>query len=438
MGRGRSVAWCTAAALVVAGCEEQTPTGIGGDIAAEPVTVELELTWSDFGSNLVVLGGYGAPFQLGTGVVATQHGDSMTVIDARTLARFRGYPRQATVRDSTGASRPDSMLTFVGGRVAVHFDTIASTNSGPVTLALGALQDEWDPRSASWTAALDTVNDRRLWTEAGAGPVIDLGTAEWDPAVSDSILISLDSTEIALWADTTDLSRGARLDLVTHGPRVLVRDIGLRLDARPSINPDTVVVLDVGRQALTFIYDPIPPPPADGMRVGGAPSWRTILDVKVPGQLTGPPSFCSVVTCPHVIEASQVSFAALVLTSRASETAFQPTDSIGFDVRPVLRRSALPKAPLGESLIGDFLGRRVAPEAFGAVPGEVIEIPVTPFIRALLEGPGSSGFDPPTTLALLSALEPITIAFASFDGPGSAGEPRLRLVLTIGPPVELP
>lgn len=412
--------------------------GIGGNIAAEPVTVEVELAWSDFGSNLEVLGGYGAPAQLGTGVLASRYGDSINAIDARTLARFGPYPRQATVPDSTGASRPDSMLTFVGGRVAVRFDTIASTNTGPVTLALGALQDEWHPASASWTAALDTVNDQRLWTESGAGPVIDLGTAEWDPAAGDSVLFQLDSAEVALWADTTDATRGVRLELVTPGPRVHVRAVGLRLDAQPSINPDTTVVLAVGAQAVTFIYDPVPQPPANGMRVGGAPSWRTILDVALPAQLTGPPSFCSLVGCPHVLEAAQVSFAALVLTSRVSEPAFQPTDSIGFDVRPVLQRSALPKAPLGESLIGELFGRRVAPEAFGSTPGERIEIPVTPFVRAQLVGPGPSGIDPPNTLALLSAFEPLSIAFASFEGPGSAGEPRLRLVLTIGPPVELP
>ena len=262
--------------------------------------------------------------------------------------------------------------------------------------------------------------------------------ADWDRAAGDSVLFQLDSAEVALWADTTDATRGVRIDLVTPGHRLHVRSVALRLDAQPSINPDTAVVLTVGSRAVTFVYDPFPQAPTEGMRVGGAPSWRTVLDVALPEELTGPPSFCAVVACPHALKASQVSSAALVLTSRASEPAFQPTDTIGFDVRPVLKRSALPKAPLGQSLVGTLFGRRVGPDAFGSLPGEVIEIPITSFVRTLLEGPGRDGIDPPRTLALLSAFEPISIAFASFEGPGAVGEPRLRLVLTIGPPVELP
>ena len=62
---------------------------------------------------------------------------------------------------------------------------------------------------------------------------------------------------------------------------------------------------------------------------------------------------------------------------------------------------------------------------------------MTLFVRELVAGP-VDGVTPPNTLALLSVLEPLSIAFASFEGPGGAGEPRLRLVLTIGSAVELP
>jgi hypothetical protein len=174
------------------------------------------------------------------------------------------------------------------------------------------------------------------------------------------------------------------------------------------------------------------------MRIGGAPSWRTVLDVALPTELNGPPEFCAAVGCPHTLEFGQISFAALVLTSRMTEAAFQPTDSIGLDVRTVLLRAALPKAPLGPSLIAAFLGRQVSPDAFGSQAGERIEIPITSFVRALVVGDDGSGRVPSNTLALLSVFEPISIAFASFHGPGGADEPRLRLVLTIGPAVELP
>jgi hypothetical protein len=98
----------------------------------------------------------------------------------------------------------------------------------------------------------------------------------------------------------------------------------------------------------------------------------------------------------------------------------------------------MPKAPLGSSLIGTSLGRRVAGAAFGSQPGARFEVPITSFLRALVVGQDESGRVAPNTLALLSAIEPSTITFASFVGPGATGEPVLRLVLTIGPPVELP
>ncbi len=126
-----------------------------------------------------------------------------------------------------------------------------------------------------------------------------------------------------------------------------------------------------------------------------------------------------------------------MLRSRATSEAFQPTDSVGLDVRPVLLRSALPKSPLGNSLIG-LPGFRVSPGAFGAEEGTEIEIPVTGFIRSLLLGVTPEGGEPSNTLALLSVVEPVSIAFASFQGPGTEGAPILKLVVTVGEEVQLP
>ncbi len=195
--------------------------------------------------------------------------------------------------------------------------------------------------------------------------------------------------------------------------------------------------MGTGVQETTFVYDPEPPVPTD-VRIGGTPSWRTVLDVGLPAQLAGPPQLCAVVSCPLALDATQISFAALVLTSQASDPAFQPTDSVSLDVRAVLSRSALPKSPLGPSFIDNFLGRRVAGEAFSSQPGQEIEVPITTFVRELVAGETEDGQVPPNTLALLSVFEPLSIAYASFVGPNAVGEPRLRFVLTIGPAVELP
>ena len=146
---------------------------------------------------------------------------------------------------------------------------------------------------------------------------------------------------------------------------------------------------------------------------------------------------CAAVTCPLTLTPDQISYAALVLKGSNSSPAFQPSDSLGVDLRPVYQRSAMPKAPLGPSLLGP-LGKKIAPGLFGADAGQEVEFPITNFVRALVAGDSIRGFPPPNTLALLSVFEPASLTFASFFGPGSPGAPVLKLIITAGPTVELP
>ena len=422
-------------ALGVVACEEQTPTSLDDALLPEePITLELHVPWEDFASNLEVIGGYGSPSELGTGVLANSFAGTL---DARTLLRFAAYPTSVLVRDTTGTTRTDSSLTYIGGRLVAFLDTIASTNEGPVLLSLGAIQHEWDVSTVTWTTAVDTINDRRLWPEEGAGPVVPLGTAEWDPATGDSVWFELDSAQIAAWGDTLDASRGARIDLLTEGARIQIATAVLRLNTRPSLNPDSTFFLVAPREEISFVYNPFPEPPPDGIRVGGAPAWRTVLDVRLPMQLNGPEALCAEVSCPVTLHASELNYAALVFRTRRTQEAFQPTDTVAIDVRPVLSRAALPKAPLGNSLVG-FVGRLIGPEFFGEQAGQDVEIPITIFAQNLISGTDAAGFEPPRTLALLSVFEPVSIAFASFHGPGDENAPFLRLIVTIGRSVELP
>ena len=422
-------------ALGVVACEEQSPTSLDPTLLPpEPITVELRIPWEDFASNLEVIGGFGILAALGTGVLAKSFAGTH---DARTILRFEAYPTELQVRDTTGTTRNDDSLTFIGGRVVAFLDTIASTNEGPVLLGLGAIQNEWDVRTVTWTTAVDTINDQRSWPEAGAGPVAPLATAEWDPTTGDSVSFELDSAQVALWADASDESRGARIELLTAGERIQIAGVVLRLNTRPSLNPDSTFFVNVRRQDITFVYNPFPEPPTDGIRVGGAPAWRTILDVRMPAQLNGPQALCAVVQCPVTLHASELNYAALVLRTRRTEGAFQPTDTVGIDVRPVLSRETLPKAPLGASLLG-LAGRLIGPEFFGDQAEQDVEIPITTFARNLLIGADEAGLEPSETLALLSLLEPVSIAFASFHGPGSEGAPFLKLIVTVGRSVELP
>lgn len=420
----------------VAACSELTPTSIGGDVLpGEPITLGIELPWEDFGSDLVVLGGYGAPSDIGTGVVANAFGGT---VNARTLVRFGVYPQSASVRDTTETTVTDTDLTFVGGRVVVVFNRRTSTNDGPVTLTLGALQEAWHRPSADWEHAVDTIGGQVPWSEPGGGVVVPLDTVTWNPASGDTLSFVLDSAAVAAWADTTDQSRGGRLDLLTEGHRLALNSVALQLDVRPSVNPDTIISLDVSQRQVTFIYDPEPTAPVDGIRVGGAPAWRTVLDLHLPTELNGPPALCEAVGCPVTLDRGEISYAALVLRSRATEDAYLPTDTVGLDVREVLSRDALPKAPLGPSLFGAN-GRRVPPALFGSQAGTEIEIPITPFVRNLVEGVNPITQVPyPNTLALLSAFEPRSIAYGSFYGPGGPDAPVLKLIVTVGPSVELP
>jgi hypothetical protein len=424
----------TAAAALLA-CEEQMPTSVAvAPLPAEPVTVEILLPWTEFGSNLEVFGGYGRPDDVDEAIVAKSFAGTL---DARMLVRFGGYPVAASVRDSTGTLRTDANISYFGGYIVLDLDTRASTTTGPVTFALGATQTVWHPASATWTSAIDTVGDRRSWPEAGAGPVTPLGTRDWRLADGDSIQLFVDSATVAAWGVATDSTRGARIELLTDGPRLHVESIRLRLYARSSINPDTALVLTAQTFAATFVYTPEAPPPSEGMRVGGVPAWRTIFDVDVPVRLTGPPELCAAVGCPFTLGPQHVNHAALLLRSKRTEDAFQPTDTVAIDARPVLSRRAMPKSPLGLSLLSSPFGQPVPPGPFGALEGSLVEIPVTPFVKAYLAGPDPSGRPPPRTLALLAANEPEGFAFASFFGPGPDG-PVLKLVLTVSPPMELP
>ena len=434
MNRSLTLSLIGLAAMGMAACQEENPTTLDSNLLPEePITLEIEIPWDDFASELEVFGGYGAPWELGTGVVAKTFAE---ILNARTLVRFAAYPRVHQVRDTTGTTRPDSSLTFIGGRVVAFFDTIASTNSGAVELGLGATQTPWDNRTVTWLTAVDTLNDLRPWPQPGAGPVTLIGTTVWDPAEGDSAWFELDSVQVEAWADTADASRGARIESLTDNARLQVSRVVLRLDTRPSSNPDTVIVLSAQRDEISFVYDPIPEAPANGIRIGGAPAWRTVLNVKIPTHLDGPAELCVAAGgCPLELEPLQLNYAAITLKSERGEQAFQPTDSIGLDVRQVLRRDALPKAPLGESLTG-LLGQRVGPDAFGVNPGTDIEIPITEFVRDLLDS--QDGINPTKTLALLSVFEPISIAYASFHGPGDENGPVLRLVITVGRAMELP
>lgn len=430
---GNAVAAVAAAALVaVAACTEETPSGPDDtQIPTAPVTVSLQLAWDEFGSDLQVYGGYGRVDDMTSTVVARAYDG----VEARTLLRFDPIPTSASVRDdSTNSIRTDTALTFVSAYVVLQVDTAASTD-GLVQLAFGQTQEVWESQTASWTNAVDRVDAQVPWSVPGGGVVTPIATRDFDASTTDSLQFFFDSDAIQRWREGSDSVRTGRIDVLTDGHRLKFIGATLRVVASSALQQDTVIIFDVDVSEQTFIYDPPAAPPADGMRVGGSPAWRTFMDVRLPTTLDGPPALCATVGCPFTLGPEHVTYAALQLRTRLSPQAFQPTDTVAMEVRPVLDKATLPKAPLGASF-GASEGTAVPPGDLG-IEGSVVDLPITRYVQGFLAGSDPSGYPPPSTLAILAAPEPNEFSFASFFGPGGANAPVLNLVLTVSEPMEI-
>ncbi len=418
----------------LAACGEETPTIVnGGGLPVSPTTVQVTLPFDDFVNSLSVWGGYGRPVELSHGVVAREYDGAL---DARTLAAWQRYPVSASVRDTTGTTRPDANLTFLGGRVVAVFDTLSSTFGESVTLGLGAIQDDWDPLTATWTLAVDSVGEQRSWPEEGAGPVLPLATSEWIPSEGDSAVFELDSAAVALWTDSVAARKGFRLDALTQGVRLNVRDLRLLLTTRPGSRPDTLLHLTVSPRYRTFVYNPTPEVPQGEIRVGGVPAWRTVLELDLPEELTLTPDLCAQVGCPVPLTADALVSAILVLRTETPPRGFHPPDTLRMDVREVLELSRLPKSPLGFTMVG-FTGIRVPPRAFGEEEGTEVLIPLGQYVETLIRARSDPEIPVSNSMALLSSLEPLSLYFGSFSGPGTPNEPVLRLILTFGEGVQI-
>lgn len=430
------------AALILGGlaaCEEELPTAVRDDLVpVEPRTILVELPWATFAEDVDVFGGFGSAADVVRPIAAREYEGSL---DARILVRFDTFPRSGLVRVDDDLLRPDSMLTPVGGRAIIRFDTVFMTTDEPVELTAHALEAEWHPLSANWQTAVDTLARKVPWPEPGGGPARFLQSVVWDPAESDSVVIEVDSATATAWRDTAVVNAGLRLDVETLGARVQMQSVRFQMDARPSLDPDTIVQVSSITERTTFIYTPVPQPGEDAIWVGGVPSWRAVFRWDMPVTLDGPERLCELVGCPFSLEPDRINHASLVLTTEEQVPAFRPTDTLNLDIRPVLVPDRLPKSPLDVSLVvsrGNPLGLSVAPTGFAGEP-EQVSLPVTGFVRAQVRGQlDDSAGDVPSVLAFLSLFEPSELGFASFVEPGRPGEPFLRLILTTADTVDLP
>lgn len=425
--------------LALSGCGDELPTATEESLLPVEVrSVELLLPFDAFVRDHRVVGGFGSPADVGSGLLADAFGDRL---DARTLARFGSPPGAVTVVDpDTRETAVDSSLTYVGGRLVVRFDTAASTipDEG-VAVSAGLPPRVWDEGTATWTLAADTLTGTEAWPEPGGGPVAAAGSAPFLPAEADTVGIALDSATVAPLVDTARAGPGPGLRIAVEGSgsRLRIATLILRVEIRPAIDPDTTVVRSVGVTDLTFIYAPRPGAPTSSLRVGGVPAWRTLLELGLPGEVApGDPYAPEGLREALEITAERVTFAELLLETARVPPEYEALDSLRLSARPVLAPERLPKSPLGGPV--DVAPAPVAPAAFRAEEPTTVRLPMTRFVRQLVEGETSAGDPAPETLFLVDRLEPSGTGYGAFAGPGGEGAPVLRLILTEGGGVTLP
>ena len=428
---------------ILMGCTEKNPTSSIDNLVGDlnPRTLEVILPFESFASDIRVIGGYGTPATMGRGIIAKE----FQGLNSKTLIRFGGYPDSVRIFDSTsGIESYDKEFSLIGGRLVLYFDTIQGAGIGPADISVSALQQDWDVRTANWKMAIDTAGDRTDWAQPGGGVTVPIGVGTFDRQFgrgdendtipfNDSLSIAVDSARIAQWADMSDDSRGVLVSLENENRRMVIEAARLRLKLRLSILPDSLIEQTAFIGESSFIYDPMPgPPPVDDLRIGGAPSWRTIISLDIPSVLNGPPEVCEVLVCPFYIGRSdaQVNLAELLLTPRETDPAYQLFDSLSVDLRAVINPELLPKSPLSGQLTGAF-GTTLKPDFFSGESDKQIAFPITNVVRDLMLGDSATLANAHNTIALLVRPEPPALGFASFYGPGNTKAPVLRLLLTV-------
>ncbi len=415
-----------AVAVVTVACGTETPTTV--DDVTFPVTVltsEIHLPYDQFARTVQVLGGFGRASDVAAPLVATEFGADG--LEARTLVRFGPIRRSTSVPDSTGTTVTDSNLTLIGGRAVVRFDTLASP-TGPVTLSAALMHERWDPASATYVHAVDTIGEQVPWGAVGGGVNTPISTAVWDPTESDSAFFAIDTLIIQDWEDADNETRGMLLQMVTPGARVKVRSVNLVMDALPSVRTDTMVTTDTFSEHLTFIYNPVPTLPEGALQVGGAPAWRTVFEMELPDSLPVQGTICPSGRCNLPLTADGITLAALVLTPGPTDASLRPTDTLFVDARPVHSPQYLPRAPLGRSVQIPVL--QVPPEIFAEGGATALEIPITSFVKDLARGVTEDSLPAPNTLALLAAIEPQSFELMRFLGLGTSSPPVLRILVS--------
>lgn len=420
---------CASSALLAAGCGDHDPTSVGAGLVdpGELVTFEVLLDSDRFLERAATFDGYTRASNASFTLIAADAGDSVDM-DAHTLLRFEP-PNTVNFPDSAGNQQTDSTPNFIGGTLIVHFDTAASAISDSLPLHVLHVAQAWDEGSATWSLRVDTVGVQIPWNEPGGttGAVID--SAVLTPGV-DSVAFAVDSQSVALWAEQS----GANGVLIggSPGSRLFATRFSLRLRARPSARPDTVVTGVIPAGDKTFVYAPGPDAPVNAVRLGGTPAWRTYLRFRerLDTITVAVPFEDETLRIP--LSEATVNFAALELTPVAVPGAFRPEEDIAFVPHTAVESELIPlaRSPIGPQLTVE--AQVVAAGAFASADttGGMVGLPLNQFIRAQIQPPpeGEESDDRVRTIVLVPLTD--TFGLGAFSSTGGNG-PRLRLVLTV-------
>ncbi len=421
------------AMALVAGCSDEVPTATGpGIIPLDAATFQVDLPFEGFASGLRIDGGYGVPESLIQAFLVRGMEEGEV---AYPLARWTGFsPVVSVLVEGETTARSDTTWTVVGGEVLLRVDSVRVVGNAPFTITAHRILESYDPRSAGWLNAVDTLGAVVPWTSPGGGAVTPLGSAEWFPDLGDSIRIPLDSaTAVALAASATGGVPSVRFSVQEQGAYLRAFQAEIALLVRPSLDPDSIYRLPAFGAGMTFIHSGTLDPSASSRLVaGGSPSFRSSFAFNLPESVQASGPICAPAqTCLVELTPDRILYAGLRLTPVASPSfLLTPADTVTLDLRPVLAPTLLPRAPLGISIQPQ--ARRVPPSAFGP-PGlsEVVELSVTRFVRDLLADRRSESPQGLTaTVSLLTVSEPSGLGVATFAGPDTPQRPRLRLILT--------
>lgn len=410
--------------LLVGACTQDSPTSAGAGLLPPDAirTFEFVLEPERYLEWDTAFGLYSAPSEANYTLIANDYGGAL---NSRALLMFQ-IPATITLLDTLGVLRTDSAPIFFSGDVRIVVDTLAST-APPIILELFRATEDWDRATANWQFRVDSAGVQMPWSEPGGSPGALISTVAY--AEGDTVAVPVDSATIAAWADEDPSVPGAILGSGTPGTRLRATLPTLRLRARSTLNPDTVIETTVGANR-TFIFEPELPDSVGEPRVGGTPAWRSVLRLRE--RLDTLRLACpGIPGCTLELGDVAINYGALLLQPQPSPAGFDPEAPLTVALHAVLPS---PLVPLTRSPVTGAFGvsaTSIPPSSFMAPGAPVVELPVTDLVR-LLFSPPSEQFRP-SHIALLAAGQERTFGFGTF-----AEMPSLRIIVTISRELQLP